>query len=92
MTQKMNRRKFLALAGSVAGAKIDFGFSEQFLNGLKKYLKPDTSALILLVEGEYYQQLSEIITKGKGVFFQQTLTDKLVEQLLAAGEEDDTGN
>jgi len=79
-------------AGGLAGAKIDFGFSEQFLNGLKKYLKPDTSALILLVEGEYYQQLSEIITKGKGVFFQQTLTDKLVEQLLAAGEEDDTGN
>ena len=78
-------------AGGVAGAKIDFGFSEQFLNGLKKYLKPDTSALILLVEGEYYQQLSEIITKEKGVFFQQTLTDKLVEQLLAAGEEDESG-
>ena len=77
-------------AGSLAGAKIDFGFSEEFLNGLKKYLKPDTSGLILLVEGEYDQQLSEITTGEKGVFFRQTLTDKLVEQLLAAGEEDHT--
>ena len=78
-------------AGGVAGAKIDFGFSEQFLNGLKQYLKPDTSALILLVEHGYYQQLSEVIAEEEGVFFQQTLTDKLVEQLLAAGEEDESG-
>jgi uncharacterized membrane protein/sporulation protein YlmC with PRC-barrel domain len=79
-------------AGGVAGAKIDFGFSEQFLEGLKKYLKPDTSALILLVEHGYYQQLSEVIAEEEGVFFQQTLTDKLVEQLLAAGEEGEPGN
>ncbi len=51
-----------------------------------------TSGLILLVEGEYEQQLSEVIAKEKGVFFRQTLTDKLVEQLLAAGEEDSTAS
>jgi uncharacterized membrane protein len=79
-------------AGSVAGARIDFGFSEEFLNGLKKYLKPGTSGLILLVEGEYNQQLSEIITKDKGVVFRQALTDKLVEALLATGEGDNIGN
>jgi len=77
-------------AGSVAGAKIDFGFSEQFLNGLKQYLKPDTSGLIVLVEHEYFKQLSEVVAEEKGVLFQQTLTDKLVEKLLEAGE-DDTG-
>jgi uncharacterized membrane protein len=79
-------------AGGLAGAKIDFGFSEQFLNGLKKYLKPDTSALILLVEHGYYQKLSEVIAEEEGVFFQQTLTDKLVEALLATGEEDEPKN
>jgi len=75
-------------AGSVAGAKIDFGFSEEFLNGLKQYLKPDTSGLIVLVEHEYHQQLSEVIAEEKGVLFRQTLTDKLVEKLLAAGEDE----
>lgn len=79
-------------AGSVAGSKIDFGFSEQFLGGLKKYLRPDTSALILLIEHGYYQQLSEVIAEEEGVFFQQTLTDKLVERLLAASEEGEAAN
>jgi uncharacterized membrane protein len=75
-------------AGSVAGAKIDFGFSEEFLDGLEKYLKPDTSGLIVLVEHGYYQQLSEVIAEEEGVLFQQTLTDKLVEKLLAEDEDE----
>ena len=79
-------------AGSVAGGKIDFGLSEDFLNGLKKYLKPDTSALILLIDHEYHQRLSEVIAEKRAVFFQQALTDTLVEDLLRAGEEDDTGH
>jgi uncharacterized membrane protein/sporulation protein YlmC with PRC-barrel domain len=76
-------------AGGLAGKKIDFGFSDQFLDGLKQYLKPNTSALILLVEHAYYQQLSEVIAEEEGVFFRQTLTDKLVEQLLAGGEQEE---
>jgi len=73
-------------AGGLAGKKIDFGFSEKFLDGLKQYLKPDTSALIVLVEHDYYTQLSEVIAEEEGVFFRQTLTDRLVQQLLAEGE------
>jgi uncharacterized membrane protein/sporulation protein YlmC with PRC-barrel domain len=73
-------------AGGLAGKKIDFGFSEQFLDGLKQYLKPDTSALIVLVEHGYYEQLSEVIAEEEGVFFRQALTDKLVEELLAESE------
>jgi uncharacterized membrane protein/sporulation protein YlmC with PRC-barrel domain len=78
-------------AGSVAGAKMDFGFSEEFLNGLKQYLQPNTSALIVLVEHEHSKHLSDVIAEEEGVFFRQTLTDKLVEKLLAA-EEGGTGN
>lgn len=73
-------------AGGLAGKKIDFGFSDQFLGGLKQYLKPNTSGLIVLVEHEYYHQLSEVIAKEEGVFFHQALTDRLVEGLLAEGE------
>ncbi len=75
-------------AGGVAGKKIDLGFSEQFLDGLKQYLKPNTSALIVLVEHGYYEQLSEVIAEEEGVFFRQALTDKLVEGLLAETEQD----
>jgi uncharacterized membrane protein len=74
-------------AGGLAGSKIDFGFSEDFLNALKQALKPNTSGLIVLVEHEYSQQLSEVIAEEEGVFFQQSLTDRMVEKLLEAGEE-----
>jgi uncharacterized membrane protein/sporulation protein YlmC with PRC-barrel domain len=73
-------------AGGLAGKKIDLGFSEQFLDGLKQYLKPNTSALIVLVEHGYYEQLSEVIAEEEGVFFRQTLTDKLVEKLMENSE------
>ncbi len=74
-------------AGGLAGSKIDFGFSEDFINALKQALKPNTSGLIVLVEHEYSQQLSEVIDQEEGVFFQQSLTDRMVEKLLEAGEE-----
>jgi uncharacterized membrane protein/sporulation protein YlmC with PRC-barrel domain len=70
--------------GGLAGKKIDLGFSEQFLDGLRQHLKPNTSALIVLVEHGYYEQLSEVIVEEEGVLFRQALTDKLVEKLLAA--------
>lgn len=72
-------------AGGLAGKKIDLGFSQPFLNGLQQYLQPNTSALVVLVEHGYYEQLSDVIAEEEGVFFHQTLTDKLVEQLLAEG-------
>jgi uncharacterized membrane protein len=73
-------------AGGLAGKTIDLGFSEQFLGGLKQYLQPNTSGLIVLVEHQYYHQLSEVIAEEEGVFFHQALTDRLVEGLLAEGE------
>ena len=77
-------------AGGLAGKKIDFGFAESFLEGLKEHLKPNTSALIVLVEHDYYQQLSDVIAEEEGVFFRQTFTDKLVENLLVESEQDPT--
>jgi uncharacterized membrane protein len=73
-------------AGGMAGKKIDLGFSEQFLDGLKQYLKPNTSALVVLVEHGYYEQLSDVIAEEEGVFFRQTLTDRLILDLTDEGE------
>jgi uncharacterized membrane protein len=73
-------------AGGVAGKKIDLGFSEQFLDGLKQYLKPNTSALVVLIEHGYYEQFSDVIAEEEGVFFRQTLTDRLVLDLTDEGE------
>jgi len=73
-------------AGGVAGKKIDLGFSEKFLDGLKQYLKPNTSALVVLIEHGYYEQLSDVIAEEEGVFFRQTLTDRLVADLTAEEE------
>jgi uncharacterized membrane protein len=75
-------------AGGLAGKKIDFGFADSFLDGLEEHLRPNTSALIVLVEHDYYQQLSEVIDEEEGVFFRQTLTDKLVEKLLTESEQE----
>jgi uncharacterized membrane protein len=69
-------------AGGLAGKTIDKGLSKQFLDRLAQYLQPDTSMLVLLVEHADYQ-LSEVIAEDAGVFFRQTLTDGLVEDLLA---------
>ncbi|MGD8626822.1 MAG: DUF1269 domain-containing protein [Anaerolineae bacterium] len=68
-------------AGGLAGKKIDLGFSEKFLDGLKQYLKPNTSALVVLIEHGYYDQLSDVIAEEEGVFFRQALTDRLVADL-----------
>jgi uncharacterized membrane protein/sporulation protein YlmC with PRC-barrel domain len=69
-------------AGSLAGKWIDFGFSEKFLTKAQEYLQPGTSALILLVEHEWVRPVSEALADVGGLVLQQTLTDRMVEDLL----------
>ena len=72
--------------GAAAGKRIDMGFSDKFLQNLQQYLQPGSSALILLVEHGWAQKASEAMAGREGVVFQQTITDKLVEDLLEAGK------
>jgi uncharacterized membrane protein len=74
-------------AGGLAAGKLDFGFSDKFLENLKQYLQPGTSALILLVERDWVGQITEILAKDAGVLLQQTITDAVVERLLDDVEE-----
>jgi uncharacterized membrane protein len=69
--------------GAVAGKRIDFGFSDKFLNGLQQHLQPGKSALVVLVEHEFAVPLAESLGHDDGVIVQQALTDGLVEALLA---------
>lgn len=79
------------LVGAAAGAGlgrvstrwIDLGLPDEFLSRLQGYLKPNSSALILLVEHRYLHQLSEAMAGMEGIVMQHTLTDAVVEQLLS---------
>jgi uncharacterized membrane protein len=79
-----------ALAGAGIGglgAKLhDGGFSDKFLAELEKHLQPGRSALVVLVEEHWAHSLSEVLGEEEGVIVQQTLTEELVEGLLAESE------
>ena len=68
----------------VAARKLDYGFSNDFLENLQTHLQPGTTALVLLVEHKWADDLENALGGGKDVFLQQTLTDALVEEYLEA--------
>jgi uncharacterized membrane protein len=79
-----------ALAGAGAGAAggklIDEGFSDKFLKNLQQYLEPGSAALILLVEHHWVHTVEESMNDLGGFVFQETLTDRLVEDLMKSAE------
>jgi uncharacterized membrane protein len=74
-------------AGSLAARWLDLGFSDEFLAGLQEHLQPGTSALVVLVEREWSQALSDALAGDDGVVLRQALTDELVEELMQADAE-----
>lgn len=82
-------------AGGFAAKRIDMGLSDDFLNNFENSLKPGSSALVVLVEHQWVNQLSDSMSDIEGVTFQTTLSDQILEQILeedetAAGELDNT--
>jgi uncharacterized membrane protein len=73
-------------AGGAAGKWIDEGFSDKFLDTLQEYLQPGTAATILLMENEWTRPASEAMAGLGGYVFQQSLTDRLVEDMMATDE------
>jgi uncharacterized membrane protein len=76
-------------AGGAAGKRIDEGFSNEFLENLQGYLKPGSAAVILLVEHQWRHSAAASLAGQEGFVFQQPLTDRLVEDLIAAGSSDE---
>jgi uncharacterized membrane protein len=75
-------------AGGAAGKYIDEGFSDKFLENLEQYLQPGKAALILLMEDQWVQPASEALSDLGGMVFQQTITDRLAEDLAGISEEE----
>lgn len=75
-------------AGGAAGKYIDEGFSDKFLKNLEEYLQPGKAALILLMEDQWVQPASEALSDVGGFVFQQTVTDRLAEDLAGVSEEE----
>lgn len=69
--------------GGLAASKIDMGFSDEYLQKFAAGLQPGSSALILLIEHQWVQQASESLANLKGIMLQETLTNEMVNQLLA---------
>jgi uncharacterized membrane protein len=68
--------------GGLAARKMDFGFSDEFLKSLQDHLQPGRSALIVLVEHQWADQLTEAMGGLEGVYFRESITDALVEDFL----------
>ncbi len=74
-------------AGGIAAKKIDSGFSNSFLNKFQEYVEPDSSALIVLVEGKTAQQLSDFLSEVDGIMLRHSLSERMVEEMASAWEE-----
>ena len=76
-------------AGGAAGKRVDEGFSDKFLNNLEDHLQPGSAAVILLVEHHWARSAADSMAGQEGFIFQQPLTDRLVEDLMAASGSDE---
>jgi uncharacterized membrane protein len=63
------------------------GFPDEFLKNLQESLTPDSSAILVLVESSAAGQLSESLDELGGEEFTHSLSDQIVEQILAEEEE-----
>jgi uncharacterized membrane protein len=68
--------------GAVGGPKMDMGFPDAFLKRLETHLEPGQSALIVLVEHDYAQDLTDALAASDNVIGGQKLVDTLVQELL----------
>jgi uncharacterized membrane protein len=73
--------------GGLAAKWIDLGFSDEFLKSFQEQVQPGSAAALVIVEDQWVTSASEALGDQEGMVFQQTLTDKMVEGLLAASEE-----
>jgi uncharacterized membrane protein len=69
--------------GGLAGSRVDLGFPDAFLRGLQERLKPDHSALVVLVEHDRDQDPAQVRSQLEGAMSQSDLVDTLVQDMLA---------
>jgi uncharacterized membrane protein len=78
-----------AAVGGFAGSRVDLGFPDAFLRGLQERLKPDHSALVVLIEHEGDHDSAQVHSLLDGAMSHATLVDALVQELLATEQPPD---
>jgi uncharacterized membrane protein len=72
-----------ALAGSIAAKLIDRGFPDDFLKALLNYMKPNSSAILIVVDdATWARKIADSLGDIQGVFMYQTITDEMVKRMM----------
>jgi uncharacterized membrane protein len=75
------------IGGLIAG-KTDTGLPDEFLAKFEESLQPGGSALVMLLQAPHWRRSMEEELGGiKGLYLQEELTDEMVEQILAEGDQ-----
>jgi uncharacterized membrane protein len=69
--------------GGLVGSRIQLGFPDAFLHRLQERLKPDHSALVVLLEHDPDQDPEQVRRVLEGAMSQAALVDSLVQEMLA---------
>ncbi len=78
-----------AVTGGVAAGLIDMGFPDDYLKSLQDGLQPGTAAVVVLVNAEQIDMVTEALAGYEGQLLRQTLTDEMVQGLSAGTEEEE---
>jgi uncharacterized membrane protein len=68
--------------GAAAGPRMDKGFPDAFLKRLETRLAPGQSALIVLVEHDFAEDLAKTLADAGHVFAGQQIVDTLVQEMM----------
>jgi uncharacterized membrane protein/sporulation protein YlmC with PRC-barrel domain len=75
-----------AAAAGIAAGRIDMGFSDTYLAKMEENLQPGSSALVVLVEPAWAEQVSAVLAAFQGEVLRQALTDATIAQIAAQTE------
>lgn len=81
-----------ATTGGVAANKIDFGFSDAFLDEVKGSLAPNTSVIITLVEQRWLERLIDVLDDYDGRLIHHALASQAVAKLILEQRQNDNPN
>jgi uncharacterized membrane protein len=81
-----------AASGSAAARWLDMGFPDEYLKKVQANLQPGRSALLVLLEQEQVEKVTQVLSEFGGELLRQELTDEMVSQLKGQVESQTPGD
>ena len=78
-----------ATTGHVAAGKMDMGFPDEFLKETQKHLEMGSSALIVLADKIWADDIVKVVAKFNGIQVSHTVSDDIVAELLENLDQED---